>query len=487
MALTLSPSLLCQSGVIVLGLKALTIGRCPNDYPPGPPAVPNFGNIHKVQPPCLEREWQEAQQSLDSITKQWKQTPEDMVIESSSVPITIRGRYFYKGDERFFVRGVVYQPSRQDDSRDDINDPLSDDRIQELQQSIPLFTELGLNTLYIYSIDNKKPHAEAMTLLEKAGIYVVATVATPFCSINRSMPYESYNIANVTSFIKTASIMAGYPNTLGIVAGDSVINSHPSLQAAPVLKAVIQDIKRYLAWSNKINGTRLLPVGYSTPDIQSITHAPGLLEYLCLGDVKSTIDFCMPKSYSWVGKSSMTWSGWDRLVSRYEKFAIPTFLSEYGANLHKPRQFQETKALYSSAMSKVFSGGCVYEFTESANRYGLVVMPCTAEETWFKKNNSTNTQVTEMRETDQGKLYIYGDFVNYKAALAEPMDHDPNWDTMEHESAERCSANTAQMSWPWGPDFQMPGTCVDWANIAELVERSSLENTTQRLGNIHIA
>ncbi|KAI5272586.1 hypothetical protein E4T47_04235 [Aureobasidium subglaciale] len=370
-----------------------------------------------------------------------------MAIESSSVPISIRGRYFYKGDERFFVRGVVYQPSRQDDSHDTINDPLSDDRIQELQQN---------------SIDNQKPHAEAMTLLEKAGIY---TVATPSCSINRSKPYESYNIANVTSFLKTASIMAGYPNTLGIVAGDSVINT----------------------WSNKINGARLLPVSYSIASVPYITYAPGLLEYLCLGDTKSTIDFCMPKSYSWAGESSMQWSGWDRLVSRYEEFAIPTFLSEYGTNIHKPRQFHETKALYSSAMTRVFSGGCVYQFNEAPNRYGLVVMPRTAEELFFKMDDSTHNQVIETRETDQGKLYIYGDFENYKAALAEPIDYDLNWETMEHEAAERCNADTAQMSWPWGPDFQMPETCIDWTNIAELVERSPLETTTQRLENTHIA
>ncbi|KAI5204395.1 hypothetical protein E4T38_04687 [Aureobasidium subglaciale] len=430
-----------------------------------------------------------------------------MAIESSSVPISIRGRYFYKGDERpctnddpliwdkFFVRGVVYQPSRHDDSRGTINDPLSDDRIQELQQSIPLFIELGVNTLYICSscvieadsIDNKKPHAEAMTLLDNAGIYVVVTVATPFCSINRSKPYGSYNIANVTSFLKTASIMAGYPNTLGIVAGDSVINSYPSLQAAPVLKAVIRDIKRYLAWSNKTNGTRLLPVSYSIASVPSITHAPGLLEYLYLGDTKSTIDFCMPKSYSWAGESSMQWSGWDRLVSRFKEFAIPTFLSEYGTNIYKPRQFHETKALYSSAMTKVFSGGCVYQFNEAPNRYGLVVMPHTAEELFFKMDDSTHNQVTETRETDQGKLYIYGDFENYKTALAEPIDYDHNWDTMEHEAAERCNADTAQITWPWGPDFQMPETCIDWANIAELVERSPLETTAQRFENTHIA
>ncbi|KAI5240963.1 cytochrome P450 [Aureobasidium subglaciale] len=35
-------------GVIVLGLKALTVGRRSNDYPPGPPTIPILGNIHQM-------------------------------------------------------------------------------------------------------------------------------------------------------------------------------------------------------------------------------------------------------------------------------------------------------------------------------------------------------------------------------------------------------------------------------------------------------
>ena len=49
---------------------------------------------------------------------------------------------------KFFVRGVVYQP-REDWQRGVINDPISDDRILELEQSVELFKELGINTLYI--------------------------------------------------------------------------------------------------------------------------------------------------------------------------------------------------------------------------------------------------------------------------------------------------------------------------------------------------
>lgn len=39
---------LVLTGVGLLVIRALQIGRRPNGYPPGPPAVPILGNIHLV-------------------------------------------------------------------------------------------------------------------------------------------------------------------------------------------------------------------------------------------------------------------------------------------------------------------------------------------------------------------------------------------------------------------------------------------------------
>lgn len=61
-------------------------------------------------------------------------------------------------------------------------------------------------------------------------------------------------------------------------------------------------------------------------------------------------------------------------LHRFSSTIIPIFLSEYGGSSHQPRHFQETTALYSPAMNRIFSGGCVYEFCQSANGYGLVEM-----------------------------------------------------------------------------------------------------------------
>ena len=46
-------------------------------------------------------------------------------------------------------------------------------------------------------------------------------------------------------------------------------------------------------------------------------------------------------------------------------------MSEYGCITNK-RTFQETDALYSSQMTKSFSGGLVYEYSQEGNGYGVV-------------------------------------------------------------------------------------------------------------------
>ncbi|TIA00199.1 hypothetical protein D6C88_00262 [Aureobasidium pullulans] len=390
---------------------------------------------------------------------------------------------------KFFVRGVVYQPQKNNLQPGEVNDPIADDRIHELEQNVSLLTELGINTLFIYFIDSQKPHDKAMKLLEQAGIYVVATVATPFNCINRANPYSSYNSDNVIHFLRTAGIMSCYPNTLGLTAADAVVNSHHSLRATPVIKAVIRDLKKYMIWSNKHNGTRILPVSYSAADVLNITRPQGFLEYLYLGDQASAVDFWMCKNYSWVGESSMAMSGWDSFLSRYEKFAIPAFLSEYGTNLIRPRQFHETRALYSDPMTRVFSGGCLYDFAEGPNGYGLVALPGTDETGWFGKSDIVETHGAETRDTDAGKLYILYDFGNYKAALAEPTSHNSSWSTMELEAVERHNVDTSLMSWPWGSELQMPETCIDWDNIEGLIGAgmpSPLETITQGLESTSI-
>lgn len=52
---------------------------------------------------------------------------------------------------QFIINGAVFQPRKASAQEDlpSIPDPLADDRLEELEKSIPLFKELGLNTLFV--------------------------------------------------------------------------------------------------------------------------------------------------------------------------------------------------------------------------------------------------------------------------------------------------------------------------------------------------
>lgn len=84
----------------------------------------------------------------------------------------------------------------------------------------------------------------------------------------------------------------------------------------------------------------------------------------------------------------------------YSNYSLPLFLSEYGC-ITNTRTFEETKALYGTNMTKVFSGGLVYEYSEEGNGYGLVNI-----------NGDTVTQV--------GSQFTY--LQNALASVSDPQD-----------------------------------------------------------------
>lgn len=128
-----------------------------------------------------------------------------------------------------------------------------------------------------------------MKLLEEAGIYVFTSVATRFSSINRADPYSSYHQPAMTEYFQTVEVMAQYPNTLGLLAGYGVVNSPTTQKAAPVIKAVVRDLKRFMEIHSKANGQRILPIGYTAATVDLLDTR--VLDFLSLGDPASSIDF----------------------------------------------------------------------------------------------------------------------------------------------------------------------------------------------------
>ncbi|KAA8912838.1 Glucanosyltransferase-domain-containing protein [Sphaerosporella brunnea] len=275
--------------------------------------------------------------------------------------VTVKGNAFFVGNDRFYIRGVDYQPGGQSK----LSDPIAD--VTNCKRDIPYFKELGLNAVRVYTVDNSANHDECMKELEDAGIYLILDVNTPTISINRADPASTYNAAYLQHVFATIDVFAKYDNTLGFFSANEVVNDAGSTSSATYVKAVTRDMRKYI----KARNLRSIPVGYSAADVSQNRFQ--MAEYLnCGDDADARSDFFAVNDYSWCGQSSFTTSNWQEKVQNYTGYSIPMFLSEYGCNQPSPRQFGEVTTLYSTKMSTVFSGGLVYEYSQEPNNYGLV-------------------------------------------------------------------------------------------------------------------
>lgn len=102
-------------------------------------------------------------------------------------------------------------------------------------------------------------------------------------------PLESYNQELLEHYFSTVDCMAAYPNTLGVLVANEVINTHDSTAAASVIRAVTRDIKRYMALAREISEQRVLPVGYSAADVAMFRRST--FDYLTAGSRDESIDF----------------------------------------------------------------------------------------------------------------------------------------------------------------------------------------------------
>ncbi|KAF7915291.1 uncharacterized protein EAE98_011157 [Botrytis deweyae] len=301
--------------------------------------------------------------------------------------VTISGNAFYKGSDRFYIRGVDYQPGG---GTGTTSDPIAN--ATACKRDVEYFKELGINTIRVYAVDNTADHDECMGYLADAGIYLVLDTDTPLYSLNRNEPKESYNSVYLQSIFATIDKFANYTNTLAFLSGNEVINDVNNTNCAPYVKAIVRDMKEYIG----SRGYRSIPVGYSAADVASNQYI--LAEYLNCGTDDERSDFYAINDYSWCDPSSMTTSGWDTLIKNYTGYSIPLFMSEFGC-ITNTRKFTEIAALYSTEMTAVFSGGLVYEYSNEGNGYGLVditdgTVSTTEQYTYLKEAYANTTSPT---------------------------------------------------------------------------------------------
>lgn len=341
--------------------------------------------------------------------------------------IEVRGNAFYNSEtnERFYIKGIDYQPG----GAANATDPLADD--SNCKRDVPYFKDLGVNAIRVYTIDNSANHDTCMQMLDDAGIYLILDVNTPKNSLNRADEDSlklSYNSGYLQHVFATIDAFKGYSNTLGFFAANEVINAPNNTIAAPFIKAVVRDMKHYI--SKQAN--RTIPVGYSAADVADNRWQQ--MTYLnCGDDAEARVDMFGMNDYSWCGdKSSFQISGYSANVDNYSNYSVPLFLSEYGCNINRPRTFPEVGAIYSDKMSSVYSGGCVYEYSEEANNYGLV-------------------------EIDGDSVSKLVDYDNFKSALSKASP--PSGDGGAKSSGDPADCPTYQKDfWEVPNDYQVPDT-----------------------------
>lgn len=178
--------------------------------------------------------------------------------QSTLPPITVKGNAFFKGTERFYIRGLDYQPGGSSGNID----PLADEKV--CMPDIEKFKTLGINTIRVYSTDNSKDHSTCMNALAAEGIYVVLDANNPLYSINRAKPAPSYNKDYLQSIFATIDEFGKYPNTMAFFSGNEVIHDEKETTlTAPYVKAVTRDMRQYI----RTRFDRPILVGYSAADV----------------------------------------------------------------------------------------------------------------------------------------------------------------------------------------------------------------------------
>jgi hypothetical protein len=315
--------------------------------------------------------------------------------------ITVDGGNFINNSTgaRFSLIGVDYQPGGSS-AFTSTADPLSDGSIC-LRDAI-LMQKMGINTIRVYNLDSNLDHSECASIFNAAGIYMVLDVNSGLSGqfIDRSDPASTYTLAYLEHVFGIIENFAAFPNTLGFWAANEILNQNSTYDAPVYIRAVVRDMKEYIA--NNID--RPIGVGYAAADVDTmLSDTWNYLGCELANSTESKIDFFGLNDYEWCGDSSFTESGYDKLVTLFTGTSIPVFFSEYGCNTIEPRTFSNVPVLYGDQMS-VFSGGLVFEYSQEADDFGLVVINSTTEITLRADYNNLAEEFAQIDVTSLSSI-----------------------------------------------------------------------------------
>jgi hypothetical protein len=210
---------------------------------------------------------------------------------------------------------------------------LKDDCLAQLQHDVGLFKDLGVNTIYVCrsGIDwlggltlvyadsrrcdrpHQGPHAcdedigrcgsscpfcefasipGAKAAPRPADVVIRLTIPQTLVSIHHCIRRTDF-LASCTPepldfFFRTIYLMAGFAISLGCLITDHLIDDSRSEGCAPVITAIVRDLKKYMDLRHRAAGQRILSV-----ELRGGKYKDNLkvVDYLTSGNESSRIDF----------------------------------------------------------------------------------------------------------------------------------------------------------------------------------------------------
>ncbi|KAI0853916.1 glycoside hydrolase family 72 protein [Daldinia vernicosa] len=280
-------------------------------------------------------------------------------MEHSITPVTIQGRYFWKGNIRFIMNGVVYKSHVP-------LDILADNHIKFLEHDIPLLRALKINTIFVSHIDGTKSHKACMNLLAENEIYVLVSIGSPVSlfTFRPLIPYTSNSMQDVFQVVEN---LASYPNLLGFTILNEPIKDLAPEAAGPVIRAIVRDTRRYVSLLAGKKHQRAIPVGVFL--LQTTLPLEDQFEYSCSGKDNETVDFFVFNYVDFGIRTPMQTPRESDPLKIFSNTHIPVSFV-YCDDSH---QYLATRSIYLDPdMRRVFSGGIVHQFFGGLTQDGLV-------------------------------------------------------------------------------------------------------------------
>lgn len=152
------------------------------------------------------------------------------------------------------------------------------------ERDIPWLLKLNANTIFVGGLDPSQDHTPCMNAFAAAGIYVVVRSSSESLV---SWSYEHYE-----HFLGVIDNMAGYENTLGILAGTVAatpdLAKNATINNYALLRATVRDLKKHI----REKKYRAIPVGLVSwaddPYIESY-----VVRYMTCSDEESQPEFIL--------------------------------------------------------------------------------------------------------------------------------------------------------------------------------------------------